>query len=436
MACRRFGFCLGTLRRWSIALGALAVPPALWAIFLAVIPTDCARQKIAERLSRASGRNVTLGRVRLGALGGVYLTDLTIGAPRSNDDPWFQAKEAAINVNLLQLLLGQIDPTEIEVRGLDLRIHRRSDGTLELADLLRSAPSSQNPQNLEPSATSEPAGLSVRVRQGSVWVIDEPSRTRLNFTQIEGRGTCKGPLARVDELRGILNGGPFELAGQLDRSGPEASFEGQIRLRQAALCEGMSALGYVVPVLAGLPAQLDGKLSLDIYVQGRGRTHDAVLRSLVGHGRVSLDPIALDGSQLLAGIGTLLEQEPQRRVGAIRSDMTIKGGRVATDNLTLDVARTPIVLVGWTDFGGQVNYRLRTDRISQKLPTKAKALLSDLSVDLRDLADIKIQGTLNSLAITVDGVAVPGPNGEPVRRLDDRERLREVGRRLLDRVRR
>jgi hypothetical protein len=120
----------------------------------------------------------------------------------------------------------------------------------------------------------------------------------------------------------------------------------------------------------------------------------------------------------------------------VRTDFTVKNGRVATENLTLDVAKLPVVLAGWTDFDGQVNYGLRADGLSEKLPAKAKNILADLEIDLASLADdVKVRGTVAAPVVTVGGVPIDTLDGaEPDRRPDNRQRLREIGRRLRHRV--
>ena len=141
-------------------------------------------------------------------------------------------------------------------------------------------------------------------------VIDHPSGSRLDFRGIQGRGTWAEALVKLHELRGMLNGGTFRLAAQLDRTLPGPRFEGQLEARGAALGEGMKALGYLVPVLSEAPSSLGGKLDLDVHLEGRGTTCAAILGSLVGYGAIRLDPIALDRSKLLAELSTLLEVAP------------------------------------------------------------------------------------------------------------------------------
>ncbi len=426
--------CFRPCRRSMIALGVFLLTPAAWVAFVALVPTDCARLKIAERLAQATGRKVTLGRVRVGVLGRVSLIDLRIGAPGTHDDPWLEVGEASINVSLWQMLFGRIEPTEVDVHRVRLRVLRRNDGSLELADLLK--PETAHLHS-ETAPASEPAGTEIRVRGATVLVIDKPSGTRLEFTAVEGRGTHKGALSNITELRGTLNGGPVQLAAELDRSSSSPRFEGQVRLREVALGEGMNALAYLVPVFSGTRANLDGTLTLDLYLRGQGGSRGAVRQSLVGQGRIGLDPIVLDGSQLVAGIGEAVNLPSVGRAGDVWADFAIKDGRVSTDNLTVDIAQIPVVLAGWTDFDGQVNYRLRAEALAEKLPEKVQDLFNDLKPDrkLGDLAELKIQGTIDALTMTVNGIPVaPPPSSPTAPRHDDRQRLHDIGRRLRDQL--
>ena len=182
-------------RRWLVPLGVLGLPPLLWTVILILAPTEWARTKVVEQLGKATGRTIGLGRLRIGPLGDVRLADLEIGSPRSVHDPWLKIGTARINVSVLQLLVGQVEPTEIEVSGLSLRVHRRDDGSLELADLLQPGPAQAEVASADSASCSDqcegPSGLTVLVRDATIRVIDEPSRTRLDFTGIEGRADVR-----------------------------------------------------------------------------------------------------------------------------------------------------------------------------------------------------------------------------------------------------
>jgi AsmA protein len=416
--------------RWLVLLGLLAVPPLLWALLLLIIPTDWARGRIVTRLSQASGRAVRLESLRVGALGGIRLTNLAIGAPRSGDDPWLTVADAQVNVNLLQLLTGHVDPTEIRVDGISLRVRRRTDGTLELSDLLQApaAGSAEADAETRPDCPG-PTGLQVWVSGARVEVIDEPTATKLLFDRVEGRATCSGRRATIHELKGTLNGGPFELVAHLDRSSPSTSFEGQIRARDVVIGDGMNLLSYAIgPVLSGSRGYAEGRLDLNVYARGTGTSRNAIQGSLVGHGELVLDPVRLDDSKLMAQLAPLVELPAQGRVGSVRTKFTIRDRRVATDDLTISLGKLPVVLAGWTDFDGRLNYRLRTEGLTERLPNQARDFLSELSIDLKELNALKVQGTVDALAVTLDGA--------PLHDRDDRARFREAGRRLLDRIRR
>ncbi len=428
---------------WLIPLSVVLVPPLLWMILLLVIPTDWARARFERAVSQATGRSVHLESLRIGVLGGVRLTNLEIGAPGSAKDPWLKVADARLNVTLLQLLFGHARPTDAQVDGISLRVLRRADGTVELADLIPTAPNSATSTR----ATTDPGeshcalgGIEVQIHQCQVLVIDEPTGTRLELVDVEGHATWQNRRATIHELRGSLNGGTFDLSAQLDGSTATPSYEGQIRARGVELNRGMNALGYLVPVVAEtsdrVEDKVDGRLDLNIYLRGHGLTADAIRSSLIGRGALFLDPIRLDGSKMLVELAGLVALPIQGCVGSVKSDVDIKQGRISTENLTLNVAKIPIVLAGWTDFDGRLDYRLKSDALTEKLQSGARNFLSELAIEPNGLGVVRIQGTLNDLVITMDGVPLnaAGEGAEPVRRGEDRQRLRSLGRRLRDRI--
>lgn len=416
--------------RWRIPLALLALPPVVWALALLILPTDWARGRIAARLSETSGRSVHLDALRVGFLGGVTLKNLSIGAPSSGGDPWLTLSDAQLNVNLLHLLTGHIDPTEIRVDRISLRVRRRLDGTFELSDLLETAPD-------DPSAAPTgadcpgPTGLDVVISNASIEVIDEPSNTRLVFAGIEGRAKCVGRHATIQQLKGTVSGGTFEMVGQLDRTTGLPSFEGQIRAENVTLGEEMSALEYLLaPVVSGSRGKVDGKLALNLYLRGHGASREAIQRSLVGSGGVVLDPVKLTNSRLLAELAPLLELAPDDQAASVRTSFTISKRRINTEDLTLSFGRIPVVLAGWTSFDGGLNYRLRSESLTGRLPSKAREFLADMNVNLDELASLKIQGTFDNVIVTLDD----RPLGDRSKRFDDRQRYRELGRKLKDRI--
>ena len=105
--------------------------------------------------------------------------------------------------------------------------------------------------------------------------------------------------------------------------------------------------------------------------------------------------------------------------------------------MTLNLAKVPIVLSGWTDFDGKLDYRLKTDSLTEKLPSKATNLLSELEINLNDLTSLKVRGTVDALVVTLDGVPLNEnkAGGQPAgTKLDDRQRYKEIGRWLRDKI--
>jgi AsmA protein len=395
---------------------------------LTLLPTGWARARVVARLAPATGRPVGVGGLRVGFLGGLHLGHVTIAAPGSEADPWLRAGDARVNISLLQLLYGQIDPTDLEVNGLVLRILRRADGTFEPADADAATATARPPSNGGDAA--ERSALRFRFADARITLIDEPTDTRLELTEVEGRGIREGHRTTITELRGTLNGGRVELAAQLDRSGPVPAFEGDFRALGVGLDRGMGLLAYLAPVLDGSAAVLQGRLNLNVTARGAGTGRDDLRRSLVGQGSIALDPVQLDGSPLVAELADVLDVPPRGRVGAVRSDFVIRGGRVVTDSLTIDLARFPIVLSGWTDFNGRLDYRLATDRLVDRLPDQARDLLADLQLDPTDLTSLRVCGTVDRLSVTRDG----RPLRETLGTSGERQKLRELSRRLKDRI--
>jgi hypothetical protein len=430
------------LRLGRRLLGLVLLPPLLWAALLWVVPTGWARSLVVDRLRQATGRSVRLEALRFRALGGVRLEGLQIGEADPGPDPWLRVADLRVDLNLAQLLTGRIQPREVEATGLFLRVHRRRDGSLEFGDLLESAPAPTPAARAAPGAVPAagapepvPGAVEVRLRDARILVLDEPSATRLEFDGVEGRGIWESRRAQVQELHGRLNGGRFDLVAQLERGVAAPAFEGELRAEGVGLGVGMSVLGYLVPVLSGTSGSLDGRLDLDLYLRGRGATTREIQETLSGQGTISLDPIRLDGSQILAELATLVPLPPEGRVGSVRSDFAIGGQRVASKNLSLTVARVPIVLSGMTDFQGRLDYRVKAEGLSSRLAAETKGILAELPIDLDDLMALRLQGTVASPQLTLDGVSLAGgPGRDPAHRADDRARLRELTRRLRDRI--
>ena len=84
----------------------------------------------------------------------------------------------------------------------------------------------------------------------------------------------------------------------------------------------------------------------------------------------------------MAEISRAIEVPLQDKAGSIQSSFVIQDGRVTTDRLNLTVGRVPIVVSGWTDFNGQMDYQMKLDGLVDRVPEKARQFLSGLDLDL------------------------------------------------------
>jgi AsmA protein len=413
-----------------IVCALLAAPIFVWVGIVLIAPTGWAKRHVIAVLEARSGRLVRLEGLRARYCGGIRLTNLEIGSPKSSDDPWLKAADVLLDVSWPQLLVGRFEPTSLEVNGARLRVFRRADGTFELADFI--APSSIR-RSLADRHSDRAGRVAIQLRGCSVTLIDESSETRLALEDVAGEAVRTAELTSIQRLRGTLNGGPFHFVGQLDRSGEAPRFEGQFRAEDVVLDDGMKALRYVVPVLAGAPMSLKGRLNSAVYLQGEGATWPALRQSLSGHGVISLNPIDLDGAPVLSELSTIAELARRGHVASIHSDFVIHDQRIATDRFTLDIGRVPMKLTGWTDFDGRLDYRINLSGLNERLPDQARRILGDLNVNFQSLEMLTLQGSVNKLAVGVNGIALDRKLlRESGLKREDREKLRAIGRKFLD----
>ncbi len=422
------------LRRWRryawIAGGVAAIPPVLWILIVLVAPTGWARRQVIARLESRSGRRVALEAVSVGLFGGIHLTNLEIGSPKDTGDPWLKAADIQLDFGPWRMLQGHCRPSQVDVNGVELRVLRRADGSVELADLIRP----MAPPGSGGSSRAAESRISVRVHGARVLVVDEPSGTRLKLEDVEGEGYGEGPVEVVEQLHGTINGGTFRFAARVDRTARAMSAEAQLRAEDVALDEGMSILRYVVPVISGATSSLKGKLGTDLYFRGRGPNWPKLCKALAGHGEVTINPIELAGTPLVAEISKFVDLRGHRRMGSVRTDFIYRDRKITTDHFRLMVGRVPVMMSGWTDLDGRVDYQMTVQGLAERLPEQARRILGDLKIDVGSLTSLSLRGTLDQMAVQVNGVPLDRDLLREARlRPDDREKIRQLSRQLRDR---
>ena len=419
----------------------LAVPVGLWAALVLLLPMGWARRSVVAALRRSTGHEVGLDSVRLRPFGGVELRGLTLSAPKSPIGPWLKVDSLAIDLNVRDLMLGRVEPTAGYASGVAVRIHRDASGRLELADLLAREPeSASRPSDDEAEASQRE--LALTIDDAAVTVVDEPTGARLDFSGVQGHATLSDSALTLSDLSGRLNGGTFDGAARVDRGGRRL-VEAELQVAGSALGVGTDLIALIVPLLAtsGPETHARGTVDLDVRLSARAESADVFARTLAGRGLVRIDGIALDDSRVIGAIRDHLPIPTHGKLGSLSGHFTIAHRRVTTTDTVLKVAEVPVGLAGWSDFDGQIQYRVRTRELGQAvaklaghLPPEARELLADLRTDgLDDLAELRVVGTIDHPRVTAESAIVPGASAKG-RAASEKARLRAIGRRLLDKV--
>lgn len=424
-------------RRTRALFGLALAPPFFWAMVLLAMPTEWARCRLADQIASSAGQPVEVASVRVCVLGGVEARGLKIGPTGSGQGPWIEARTVKVDLSLAQMLLGVFRPTEVAISGLDVHAHRRADGSFNLGELFANEDPRDVGTGTAPAEDRHQIPIRLKVRDGRLRLTDDRSSSTLSLGNLEISGSWAEEATSIDQLTASLNGGYLEAAARVDRGVSDVKIEGELRARGVAVDSQMRLVGLLAPVLVGAGERLEGTLNLIVYGRGQGRTLESACSSMVGQGALRMDPVRLDGSPLLAQLieaGGRPGPSAAVRLGSLRSDFVIKNRRIATENLTLDLAGLPLVLAGWTGFDGQIAYKLRSDRLVGRLPREARELLAEMPDLARELVDIRVEGSLDHAVVLVDGIPLSDDARSGPQRLDDRNRMRQLGRRLRDRL--
>ena len=422
--------CIFKGRRFKVLGGLLCGPLILWVVLLFIIPTDWARRRLVGRLEAATGQSVRIGKVSLGISGRLQVRDVALATRETPDDPWLQAGSASLDLHVFQVIFGCCRTAEIELSAMKARVLRRADGTFEFAEFLTPPPSSRDTATSGGTSTISPI-VKLSIRDSSVIVIDQGAESEFDVTQVQGSATWSAETLSIEGLNGRLNGGTFEFAAKADRTMADPLFEMELRIRGVSITDGMQGLSYLAPVVAGAGTSLDGRINLLVALGGKGLTSARLRETLKGRGSILLDPINLDGSQLLREVEVFGRLPRSERIGTVQSTFEVGQGKVSTQDLTIKFAGLPLVLAGWTDFDGKLDYRAKTELLEKRLPKGAKSLLADLDLDIKDLGGLRITGSLDQVQVSMDRGPLANSAG---RGAIDKKRLEELKGRFLDKV--
>jgi AsmA protein len=407
----------------------------LWIGLLLVVPTNWAKRQVISALESRSGRSVRLDSLSINPLGRLRIANLSIGAPQNTESPWFQAAEIRFDTGLCQLVRGTLKPSTVEIDHATVRVLRRGDGSLELAEFISAARAPRGGAEIGGAGCCQPESLTLHVTNSKIELMDEGSHTYLHLQDVSGEGLCQGRKITVRSLEGKLNGGTFRLAAQLDPTDPYRIVDVAFKADGVVLDDGMTALRYVIPPINGASLKWKGRLRCDFRVQGQGPSWNAVSRSLEGRGMIALESIDLGSAPFVNELAKVARISRQQRVATIASDLVLKDRRITTAASAINIGSVPLEMNGWTDFDGRIDYRIKAVRLEAGLSERARRFLSDIDVDINQLSTLTLRGTVDQMVVGVSGINLDRntlrDNGL---RAEDREKLRLIGRQLRDKL--
>lgn len=428
-------------KRLRLGFGLMLVPLSIWCLLLSLAPTEWARARIIEALARSTGQPAQLDKVRLRLFGGVSLQGLSLGDPQAPDGPWLQAAQIDVNISLLHLLKGHVEPTRGRASGVTLRVHRLADGSFEFGDLL-TKPST--PHSSASTTNDEDVPLLLELQDAKLAIRDDPTSTDVDLTDVSATGAWSRDRAEITRLQGQVQGGRLRLAARMDRGTRLPVLDGEVRLQNVGLTRNLGALAFLVPALAGRAESLTGRLNLDVRAQARCASSEQVRKTLSGEGTIAVTELAIDSSELLTEVCETLRIPSRNRYASLSGGFLIGNQRVATRDLSLrlDPIPSPITVVGWTDFAGRLDYLIRADGLTSRLGELANRLsgdaqpyLAELPQALSEVAELRVRGTTRNLQVTANGARLEEwADKIKEKHPDDVNALRELGRHLRNRV--
>jgi hypothetical protein len=413
----------------QILLGLALAPLALWIVVVSLFPTAWLRDRVEREVERALDRPVQLSGVRIGLLGEVRLAGLAVGEPA---DPWLRVDEAELDARLWDGLRGRLTLDRCRVRGMRLRVQRRADGSLECGEQPRTRAALPNAAAAIGGPVKSPAtqdvgdALSVELTQSDLTLIDEQTGTRLELVDVESEVRIENGRIEVADFRGSHGEEIVRLAGVFESRPGVYRFETEIRAEAVELDQGLGALAYLLPFIAGARGEVGGRLDLEMRLHGQGATGADLASSLAGSGAVVVSDVELARSPLIEELSRVFDFSPAGRIGSVAGRFEIGNRRISTREMSIRVGFFPIALEGSTGFDGTIDYTVRCADISERLteltgrlPPKARALLENVEGrrGLDRVGDLRLTGTLDHVTLSAGTTAARAwPQGTRVRR--------------------
>jgi uncharacterized protein involved in outer membrane biogenesis len=298
--------------------------------------TEAGRQRVAQVLGRAFGREVTLGGLNVGFLyATVKIEELAIANPEGYPPgPMLTASHLKLDSSFRQLLAGVVQGGLVG-EGVHLRILRRDGGT-NLDGLVGSGKGDGGaPPDLDLSVELDASRLTVEdldtgeklelmgvglvmrltnragVRDAGLTIhVEEINRAGVTMRNLELDARHAGDWLELEKLAARLPGrGTLSGAGRLRVQGGN-EWSVKLDARDVGIDDDMLPLiGAVYPLAADARGEMEGELQAEFEVSGHGLTWSAIRPTLTGTGRIALTELTLPQASVLARIAHLAGRE-------------------------------------------------------------------------------------------------------------------------------
>ncbi len=285
--------------KWlGIALGGIIVLLLLAALLLpALVNLDRYRGVLASRVSKALGREVTLGSLQVDLWGGLgaEAKGIQIGqAPGFGSEPFISADALRVRVQFLPLLHGQVKVSTAILDRPRIRLLHTRDGRWSVDDLIKGQPT---PSPGKPPAEAPRPGKApllgslllneVAVKNGEITLLDQARSPGLTLTLADlnltlRQGNPSAPLEVRSQARlGGVGSGRLESTGKISLAELDSPvLDMTVTLRDVEVGPWQALF------LTGGGARLSGPLSMEVKVSG------AIPRAAFV-GNVNLKPVTI-----------------------------------------------------------------------------------------------------------------------------------------------
>ncbi len=268
------------LVKWiGIVIGGIVVLVVLAAIILpSIVNLDRYRTLLAGRVSKALGREVTVGSLQVNLWGGIGAEVKGIQIAQAQgfgSEPFIAAEDLRVRLQLLPLLRGQIKVTTAILDKPQIRLMRTADGHWSIDDLLRPHPVASGPRSSAeiPRAAKTPllGGLllnRVTVNDGQIVLVDRTrSGATLTLTSLDltlRQATFSDALQiRLEGQIGSPGAGQLETTGRVSFADSEVPV-----LDLSIVLRNVEPADWLAFLQMGGRAKASGPLSADLKITG------------------------------------------------------------------------------------------------------------------------------------------------------------------------